>query len=81
MLWSLLCYKLGILENTNIGTYLPCGMVFDSTVLEESVDFSSELEDFDDKADLLLNTAFIKYVDCEEYDTDTECMLEEDYDY
>lgn len=56
-------------------------MVFDSTVLEESVDFSSELEDFDDKADLLLNTAFIKYVDCEEYDTDTECMLEEDYDY
>jgi len=36
MLWSLLCYKLGIPENVSIGTNPPeNAIVFDSDILEE----------------------------------------------
>jgi len=46
----------------------------------ELIGISSSNPDMSSNLDLL-NTAFIVYVDCEEYDTDTERILEEDYDW
>jgi hypothetical protein len=80
MLWSLLCYKLGISENVSIGPYLPCGIVVDVCVLEEDPDTSSLLEEYDARPELL-NTAFYISNDDEELEEEEERILDEDYDW
>lgn len=73
MLWSLLCYKLGIPENVSIGTDPPeNALVFDSDILEEFMRIS------DDE----LNAAFCMLADGEAAaEEERERMLEEDYDW
>ena len=80
MLWSLLCYKLGIPENVSIGAHVPCGMVVESYVLEQSEKTFALLEEYDPKPDLL-NTAFYISDSGQASEEEYERMLEEDYDW
>ena len=80
MLWSLLCYKLGIPENESIGAMPPCGLIVESCLLEQSEKTFALLEEYDPKPDLL-NTAFYISDSGESLDEDYERILEEDYDW
>jgi hypothetical protein len=69
MKWSDICSKLGIPIDVSIGTEPPeNAMVFDADVLEELMRIS-----YDE-----LNTAFCNL---EDWDTEDEFKLDEDYDW
>ena len=78
MLWSLICYKLGIPDNMSIA-FTPAPpykdyIVFDCDVLEEYESIAHR--------DDLMNTAFC-YLEDDDYssmDTDDERLLDQDYD-
>ena len=80
MLWSTICEKIGVPENVTIGNSPPAGMVVESVLLEQREKIFALLEEYDPRPQLL-NTAFYISSDSEDFDTDTERILDEGYDW
>jgi len=64
----------------SVGNPAPAGMVIDSSSLEQREKIFALLEEYDPRPELL-NTAFYISSDSEDFDTDTERILDEDYDW
>lgn len=80
MLWSTICETIGVSPHVSVGNPAPAGMVIDSSSLEQREKIFALLEEYDPRPELL-NTAFYISSDSEDFDTDTERILDEDYDW
>ena len=80
MLWSTICETIGVSPHVSVGSPAPAGMVVDSSSLEQREKIFALLEEYDPRPELL-NTAFYISSDSEDFDTDTERILDEDYDW
>lgn len=80
MLWSTICETIGVSPHVSVGNPPPAGMVIDSSSLEQREKIFALLEEYDPRPELL-NTAFYISSDSEDFDTDTERILDEDYDW